>query len=802
MADAISVDAAIPGNADKTITFSAGKLAGQADGAVTVRIGDTVMLVTATAAKSARDGADFFPLTVDIEERMYAAGRIPGSFFRREGKASDQAILTCRLMDRPLRPCFPDGFRNEVHVVGTVLAADLVNPHDVVAINGASAALTLSGIPFDGPIGAVRLAFSADGQWIPHPIYEEGSESQFEIVVAGRALGTNDVAISMVEAGGTEAQWPAMQDGAPKVDEAELARGLEASKQYILQSIAAQNELVAKVGKKEPMAYSVSSDYSPEILAAMQGKREQILATQIISDKTARLEAEAALRDQLVAELAPQFADVDGADKQLKAAFRSVTKAVVRSRIVNEGARIDGRGPKDIRALSSEVGILPSVHGSGLFQRGETQVLNVTTLGMPRMEQMIDALGDVTRKRYMHHYNFPPYSTGETGFMRGPKRREIGHGMLAERALVPVLPSPEEFAYTIRTVSDVLSSNGSTSMGSVCGSTLSMMDAGVPLRAPVAGIAMGLVFADGKYTTLTDILGAEDAFGDMDFKVAGTSEFVTALQLDTKIDGIPADVLAQALQQAKEARLAILEVMAGAISAPREEVGETAPKIISFEIPMDKIGEVIGPKGKVINAIQQETGADISVDDDGSVGRVSIGSTDGGAVREAERQIRLILNPPTAEVGQVYQGRVVNVTKFGAFVNILPGRDGLLHISKIGGGKRIDKVEDVLDLGDAVEVRVDDVDPNGKVSLSMASTPVADASEGDATETESAPRESAAAPAAAAEAADGTEREYVSFEDAFDAEISSELGDLGPASENRGGGDRRNGGRRGGNRRR
>ena len=798
MADAISVDAVIPGDAEKTITFSAGKLAGQADGAVTVRIGDTVMLVTATAAKSAREGADFFPLTVDIEERMYAAGRIPGSFFRREGKASDQAILTCRLMDRPLRPCFPDGFRNEVHVVGTVLAADLVNPHDVIAINGASAALSLSGIPFDGPIGAVRLAFSADGQWIPHPTYEEGSESQFEIVVAGRALDGGDVAISMVEAGGTEAQWPAMQDGAPKVDEAELARGLEASKQYILQSIAAQNELVSRVGRKETMPYTVSVDYSPEILSAMQAKRDQILATQVISDKTARLEAEAALRDQLVAELAPQFADVEGADKQLKAAFRSVTKAVVRSRIVNEGARIDGRGPKDIRPLSSEVGILPSVHGSGLFQRGETQVLNVTTLGMPRMEQMIDALGDVTRKRYMHHYNFPPYSTGETGFMRGPKRREIGHGMLAERALVPVLPSPEEFAYTIRTVSDVLSSNGSTSMGSVCGSTLSMMDAGVPLRAPVAGIAMGLVYADGKYTTLTDILGAEDAFGDMDFKVAGTSDFVTALQLDTKIDGIPADVLAQALQQAKEARLAILEVMAGAIAEPRAEVGETAPKIISFEIPMDKIGEVIGPKGKVINAIQQETGADISVDDDGSVGRVSIGSTDGGAVREAERQIRLILNPPTAEVGQVYQGRVVNVTKFGAFVNILPGRDGLLHISKIGGGKRIDRVEDVLDLGDAVEVRVDDVDPNGKVSLSLASAPVAETAE--AGEAPAAPSENGERPAPASDA--GAEREYVSFEDAFDAEISSELGDLGPAGENRGGGERRGGGRRGGGRRR
>ena len=794
MAEAISIDAVIPGDPDKTITFSAGKLAGQADGAVTVQIGDTVMLVTATAAKSARDGADFFPLTVDIEERMYAAGRIPGSFFRREGKASDQAILTCRLMDRPLRPCFPDGFRNEVHVVGTVLAADLVNPHDVVAINGASAALVLSGIPFDGPIGAVRIAFTTEGTWIPHPTYEEGQESTFEMVVAGRALGDDDVAISMVEAGGTEASWPAFQDGAPKVDEDVLAGGLEAAKQYILQSIRAQRQLMAAVGVKAPMTYSVSVDYAPEILEAMQTKREQILATQVISDKTARLEAEAALRDTLVAELAPQFADVDGAERQLKAAFRSVTKAVVRSRIVNEGARIDGRGPKDIRPLSSEVGILPSVHGSGLFQRGETQVLNVTTLGMPRMEQMIDALGDVTRKRYMHHYNFPPYSTGETGFMRGPKRREIGHGMLAERALVPVLPTPEEFAYTIRTVSDVLSSNGSTSMGSVCGSTLSMMDAGVPLRAPVAGIAMGLVYADGKYTTLTDILGAEDAFGDMDFKVAGTSEFVTALQLDTKIDGIPADVLAQALQQAKEARLAILEVMAGAIAAPREEVGETAPKIISFEIPMDKIGEVIGPKGKVINAIQQETGADISVDDDGSVGRVSIGSTDGGAVREAERQIRLILNPPTAEVGQTYMGRVVNVTKFGAFVNILPGRDGLLHISKIGGGKRIDRVEDVLDLGDAVEVRVDDVDPNGKVSLSMASAPAADAGES------AAPASSA--PAAAAES---DNREYVSFEDAFDTEISAELGDLGPASaplkdDNGGGRGRRSGG--GGGRRR
>jgi len=801
MADAISTEAPVAGAPDKTLTFSTGKLAGLADGAVQVQIGETVVLVTATAAKSAREGADFFPLTVDIEERMYAAGRIPGSFFRREGKASDQAILTCRLIDRPLRPCFPDGFRNEVHVVGTVLAADLVNPHDVPAINGASAALMLSGIPFDGPIGAVRLAYTTEGDWLAHPTYEEGEESTFEMVVAGRALPDGDVAISMVEAGGTEAAWPAFEDGAPKVDEAVIADGLEAAKAYILQSIDAQKALVEAAGAKPPMEYTVSVDYTPEVLAAMEATRDRIAVTQTIADKHDRQAAEAALRDELVAELLPQFEDLEGAEKQLKAAFRSVTKAVVRSRIVNEGVRIDGRGPKDIRPLSAEVGVLPTVHGSGLFQRGETQVLNVTTLGMPRMEQMIDALGNVERKRYMHHYNFPPYSTGETGFMRGPKRREIGHGMLAERALVPVLPSAEEFAYTIRTVSDVLSSNGSTSMGSVCGSTLSMMDAGVPLKAPVAGIAMGLVYADGKYTTLTDILGAEDAFGDMDFKVAGTSEFVTALQLDTKIDGIPADVLAQALQQAKEARLQILEVMAGAIAEPRPEVGATAPKIISFEIPMDKIGEVIGPKGKVINAIQQETGADISVDDDGTVGRVSIGSTDGGAVAEAERQIRLILNPPTAEVGQTYTGKVVNVTKFGAFVNILPGRDGLLHISKIGGGKRIDKVEDVLDLGDTVEVRVDDVDPNGKVSLSLASAievPEGGGSSADA----GASSDSDDAPASSG----GSEREYVSFEDAFDSEISAELGDLGPGDdrggESRGGGGRGRGGRGGGGRRR
>ena len=731
MADAITVSGPVSGT-DKTLTLETGKLAGLADGAVTVRLGDTVTLVTATASSSPRPGTDFFPLTVDIEERMYAAGRIPGSFFRREGRATDQAILTCRLIDRPLRPSFPKGFRNDVHVVGTVLAADLVNPYDVIAMNGASAALVLSPMPFDGPVGSVRIAYSVDGEWIPYPTYEESAESTFELVVAGSETSDGeDIAIMMVEAGGTETAWKAYEAGAPKVNEEVIAEGLEAAKTWIRESIDLQLELVEKAGgRPETMEFPKLADYTDEVFAAVESAgRDRIAETQQIADKAERQAAETEVRDALLAELVPTLAgddDAEAVEKQVKAAVRSLTKEIVRSRIVNDGVRIDGRGPTDIRALSAEVGVLPAVHGSGLFQRGETQVLNVCTLAMPRMEQQLDNLSVTEKKRYMHHYNFPPYSTGETGFMRGPKRREIGHGALAERALLPVVPPVDEFAYALRTVSDVLSSNGSTSMASVCGSSLSMMDAGVPLKAPVAGIAMGLVFADGKYTTLTDILGAEDAFGDMDFKVAGTADFVTALQLDTKIDGIPADVLAQALLQARDARLEILEVMAGAIAEPRPDVGKTAPKIISFEIPMDKIGEVIGPKGKVINAIQLETGADINVDDDGVVGTVSIGSTDNGAVAEAERQIRLILDPPTAEVGATYPGKVVNITKFGAFVNILPGRDGLLHISKMGGGKRIDKVEDVLALGDDIEVTVDDVDPNGKVSLSVVTPLVGD----------------------------------------------------------------------------
>ena len=796
MADPISVSSAVSGADDKTITFETGQLAGLADGAVLAKLGETQILVTATAARRVRDGIDFFPLTVDIEERMYAAGKIPGSFFRREGRAPETAILTCRLIDRPLRPSFPEGFRNEIHVVGTVLGADMANPYDVLAINAASAALSLSGIPFSGPLGAVRIAYSPEGTWIPHPTYQEADESTFEMVVAGRELDDGDVAVMMVEAGGTSKAWELYEAGAPKVDEAVLADGLEACKVWIKESIALQRRLIATAGVKPTIEFDAQVDYSDEIMAAVSAAgADQLAASQQIADKAERGAAESAARDAVLEAVVPQFADVENAEKQIKSAVRSLTKQLVRKRIVDEGLRIDGRGTADLRPVSSEVGVISTAHGSGLFQRGETQVLNFTTLGTARMDQMIDGIDPVSRKRFLHHYNFPPFSTGETGFMRGPKRREIGHGALAERALIPVIPTQEEFPYTIRLVSEVLSSNGSTSMGSICSSSLSLMDAGVPIKAPVAGIAMGLVFAEGKYTTLTDILGAEDAFGDMDFKVAGTADFVTALQLDTKIDGIPADVLTAALAQARDARLQILDVMADAIPAPRPEVNANAPKIISFEIPIDKIGEVIGPKGKVINAIQADSGAEVSVDDDGVVGTVSIASPDGTKVEEAERQIRLILDPPTADVGEIYMGKVVNITNFGAFVNILPGRDGLLHISKIGGKRRIDRVEDELELGQDIEVVVEDIDPNGKISLKPAG---ADSGGGD--ESKPAPRrESADAGGDEPTASSGgdTGRDHVSFDDDFDAQMATAQGDLGPAGPrtSAGGGGRRGGGR-------
>ncbi|HLM63050.1 MAG TPA: polyribonucleotide nucleotidyltransferase [Acidimicrobiales bacterium] len=793
MADPIVVSAPVSGT-EQSLSFETGKLAFQSQGSVVATLGRTQVLVTANAARNIREGIDFFPLTVDVEERMYAAGRIPGSFFRREGRPTDLAILTCRLIDRPLRPSFADGYRNETQVVVTVTGVDGENPYDVLAINGASAALMVSGIPFEGPIGAVRIAWSAEGQWVPHPTYAQGEDSTFELVVAGRQLDDGDIAIMMVEAGGTETAWNLYQSGTPHVTEEVIAGGLESAKTWIRESIEAQHRLVDEAKSRDlitPLEWEPQVDYGDDVFARVEaigsGPLSEVSGITVKAEREkAQGEAAKAIIEQLAAEFPERVREINNAAKAL-------LKKIIRKRIVSEGARIDGRGPRDIRALSAEVGVLPTAHGSGLFQRGETQVLNVTTLGMPKMDQILDNLGNRDRKRYMHHYNMPPHANGETGRVGSPKRREIGHGLLAERALLPVVPSQAEFPYTLRLVSEVLASNGSTSMASVCSSTMSLMDAGVPVKSPVAGIAMGLVFAEGTYTTLTDILGAEDAFGDMDFKVAGTDEFVTALQLDTKIDGLPADVLAQALQQAYEARTQILAVMRDAIAEPRDEVGETAPKILSFEIPIDKIGEVIGPKGKVINAITAETGADVSVDDDGMVGTVTVGSTDKGAVEEARRQIQLILNPPTAEVGQAYQGRVVNITKFGAFVNILPGRDGLLHISKIGGGRRIDKVEDVLSLGQEVEVKVDDVDPGGKVSLSLANAPdgVGEPSGGNGRST-------------AGNGGSTPTGETVSFEDAFDAELSGELGDLGPATATAspGGGEGRGGERGGGDRRR
>jgi polyribonucleotide nucleotidyltransferase len=788
VADPIRVSGAISGT-DKTLSFETGKLAPQSQGAVVATIGETTVLTTANADDGVRPGIDFFPLTVDVEERAYAIGKIPGSFFRREGRPSEDAILTCRLTDRPLRPSFPKGFRNETQIVTNVLGADLHQPYDVLSINAASAALMISGIPFDGPIGAVRIAYSQDGEWIPHPTYEESNGGTFELVVAGRELDNGDVAVMMVEAGGTERSFQYYADGAKVVDEAVLASGLEACKVWIKESIGLQRQLVASViatrGPIERLEYTPVVDYTDDVFAAVERVATDDLAKAItIAGKHERNEATDAVKANALAALAGASdapGEFAGQEKEIKEAVRSLTKKLVRTRIVEEGLRIDGRGTTDLRPVSAEVGILPTAHGSGLFQRGETQVLDVCTLAMPRMNQLIDTLNPETTKRFLHHYNMPPWANGETGRVGSPKRREIGHGALAGRAILPVVPSQEDFAYTLRLVSEVMSSNGSTSMASVCASSLSLMDAGVPIKAPVAGIAMGLVFHDGQYTTLTDILGAEDAFGDMDFKVAGTAEAITALQLDTKIDGIPADVLAAALEQAKVARLQILEVMNATISGPREEVAATAPKITTIHIPIDKVGEVIGPKGKVINTIQSETGADISVDDDGAQGIVTIGAVEAWRMEEAKAAILAIVDPPKAELGKIYRGRVVNITKFGAFVNILPGRDGLVHISKLGRGKRINAVEDVLSLGQEIEVRVDEIDDKGKVSLS----PVGDGSEAPSASTAAAPAEQ-----------DGpTDVVNVSFEDAFDAELADQLGDLGPATASAGSGSADRGGR-------
>ncbi|MDJ0323981.1 polyribonucleotide nucleotidyltransferase [Cryobacterium sp. PH31-AA6] len=734
----------------RTIRFETGRLAQQAQGSAAAYIDEETMLLSATSAsKNPKENFDFFPLTIDVEERMYAAGRIPGSFFRREGRPSTEAILTCRLIDRPLRPSFVDGLRNEIQVVVTVLAIAPDEYYDVLAINAASMSTQLAGLPFSGPIGGVRVALIPDengsGQWVAFPKHSQIVDAVFSMVVAGRVVtdanGAQDVAIMMIEAEATDNAWNLIKGGAIKPNEEVIAEGIEASKPFIKQLIEAQQKVAASAAKPTG-AYPVFPSYQPATYDAVAALAyDQLKAVYQIADKIERQNADDALKatvkDAIAAKVEAGELEA-GANAQVSAAYKSVTKLVVRSRVLNEGIRIDGRGLADIRPLDAEVAIIPRVHGSAIFQRGETQILGVTTLNMLKLEQTIDSLSPVTKKRYMHNYNFPPYSTGETGRVGTPKRREIGHGALAERALVPVLPTREEFPYAIRQVSEALSSNGSTSMGSVCASTLSLLNAGVPLRAPVAGIAMGLISdtVDGKtrYAALTDILGAEDALGDMDFKVAGTSEFVTAIQLDTKLDGIPASVLAGALTQAKDARSTILAVLNAAIDAP-DEMAPTAPRVISVQIPVDKIGELIGPKGKTINGIQDETGADISIEEDGTV---YIGAVDGPSAEAARAMVNSIANPTNPEVGEQFLGTVVKIAAFGAFVSLLPGKDGLLHISevrKLAGGKRVENVEDVLGVGQKVLVEITKIDDRGKLSLAPVLEESADADSADASVT-------------------------------------------------------------------
>ena len=701
----------------RTVRFETGRLAKQAAGSAVAYLDDTTMLLSATTVgKEPKEQFDFFPLTVDVEERQYAAGKIPGSFFRREGRPTTEAILACRLIDRPLRPLFVKGLRNEIQVVVTVLSIHPDDAYDVLAINAASISTSLAGLPFSGPVAATRIAL-VDGQWVAFPRYSERERATFDMVVAGRVVG-DDVAIAMIEAEAPDNTWELIHGGGGTTPTEEVvAAGLEAAKPFLRVLCEAQAQLMAKAAK-ETAQFPLFPDYQEDAYAAVEtaasARLEQALSIAGKQERESRIDE---IKAEIKAELAEAFA---GREKEISAAYRSLQKKLIRRRILTDGFRIDGRGLRDIRQLSAEVEVLPRVHGSALFERGETQILGVTTLNMLRMEQQLDTLSPETRKRYMHHYNFPPYSTGETGRVGSPKRREIGHGALAERALVPVLPSREEFPYAIRQVSEALGSNGSTSMGSVCASTLSLLNAGVPLRAPVAGIAMGLVSdtVDGetRYAALTDILGAEDAFGDMDFKVAGTREFVTAIQLDTKLDGIPASVLAGALTQAKEARLAILDVIAEAIDTP-DEMSPYAPRVIAIKVPVDKIGEVIGPKGKMINQIQEETGADISIEDDGTV---YIGATDGPSAEAARAAINAIANPHMPEVGERFVGTVVKTTTFGAFVSLSPGKDGLLHISqirKLVGGKRVENVEDVLAVGQKVQVEIGEIDPRGKLSL-------------------------------------------------------------------------------------
>ena len=696
------------GNAE--IGFETGKLALQAPGSVVVTSGDTTVLVTTVANKSVRDGIDFFPLTVDVEERMYSAGKIPGGFFRREGRQTEKAILACRLIDRPLRPSFKDGFRCETQIIATVLSVDNENEYDILALNAASLGLQLAGVPLESAVGAVRMSLINDN-WVVQATNTELEESVFDMVVAGSLNPKGEIDIVMVEAGATDNAFSKIDEGSAAPSENIVADGIDMSKEFIAKLIETQKELVAKRDIPE-IDWPIIEDYSEELKSQIsEAFGSDIETAMAITDRSERSEKQSALEEQAV----EKFLDEeDDNTKAIKLAFKSIVKNTVRDRVLSGGARLDGRTPTDIRNISAEINLLPTVHGSSLFLRGETQVLNVTTLGMSRLEQMLDTIDTVTSKRYMHHYNFPPYSTGEAYPMRGPKRREIGHGALAEKALVPVIPPKVDFPYTIRVVSEAISSNGSTSQASVCASSLSLMAAGVPIREHVAGIAMGLISKDDNYVTLTDILGAEDALGDMDFKVAGTRNVITALQLDMKIEGLPADVLRKALNQAMDARHHILDIMEDTIAEPAESLSGNAPRLETIELPKDKIGEVIGPKGKNIKKIEEETGCSVEIDDDGIL---TLGSTEEEAIAAGKEMVMLIIDPPEAEVGAQYDGEVVSVATYGAFINILPGRDGLLHVSKFHSSKRVNNTEAVVSVGDKIKVNVDSIE-NGKVSLS------------------------------------------------------------------------------------
>jgi polyribonucleotide nucleotidyltransferase len=702
------------------VRIETGKVAGLAGGAVMASQGETTVLATATSS-APRGDADFFPLTVDVEERMYAAGKIPGGFFRREGKASEKATLLARLIDRPMRPSFPDGFRNEVHVVTTILSVDNENPMDILAVNAASAALALSDMPFEGPVGCIRVSH-INGEWVANPTYEDQAGATIELVVAGRMNDAGEVDIMMIEAGASTNVFDLVEEGDARPDEELLANGIEVSKGHIAELIEMQRELVQQAGKpKAPLgegtSYPLFADYPDEIMDAVRSLAETDIATAItIETKADRRGRLSEVEGRVAQQLGEQFPE---SGKQIKAALRSLTKKLVRKRVLDENKRLDGRSTDQVRSIWAETGAVPRVHGSAIFTRGETQALSILTLGMQRMEQMIDDLSTEDRKRYMHHYNFPPYSTGEAGFMRGPKRREIGHGALAEKAILPIVPPADQFPYALRIVSEIMSSNGSTSMASVCGSSLALMDAGVPVRGGkhVGGVAMGLIAEEGRFVPLTDILGDEDAMGDMDFKVAGTEDMVTALQLDTKISGVPAEVLREALMAAKKARLHIIGEMNKELPEPRSELAERAPRVIQVKVPIDKIGEVIGPKGKNINMITSMTGVEIDIDDDGTI---RIGSADQESGERAAKMVEETANPRMPEIGERILGNVVKTTTFGAFVNIAPNRDGLVHISKLGEG-RIERVEDAVREGDTLEVEVTDLDRQGRISL----TPVA-----------------------------------------------------------------------------